>query len=169
MAEPDDTRRKRRRWVGPLLVISLGLNLLVAGAAVGLIVKWRSLPFVAGQHIFGAAGLGVLSGALDDHYKREIGTELRERGHSLGRQRDKANTEALVLIELLRADPFLPEALEGFFRDQRENATEMLEEGHNLLAPRIIGMTSDERNEYADRIEGRLGKRGKWHHGGDRR
>ncbi len=154
----------RRRWLKVILVLSLAANLLVVGAAIGLALYWPRNDFAEGSRIFGISGLGVLSGALDDQYKRSIGVEIRGRKDGLRELREAANRNASRLIEILRAEPFDPLELEEHFRQQRDHAMNMLTDGHDLLAPRIIAMTRDERNRFADRIEAGLRKRGQRHH-----
>lgn len=159
MVENGQRPVKRRRWLRWLLIVSLGLNLLVAGAAVGLLIKWPSGHYPHGGSFLGVAGLGVISGALTDADRHDIGDELRSRGKSFKRDRDQANQNARRLVSILRADPFKPEQLEEFFEDQRNQVAAMLSEGHSLIAPRILAMSTEQRHEYADRIERRLGRR----------
>ena len=159
MDRNEKSKSRLRRWIGPLLIISLGLNLLVIGAAAGLYVKWPRSHFAVGHQFFGAAGLGVMSGSLGERHRNSIHDELKERGHNLRQLRDRADANAADLIRLLRADPIDPVALEAHFEDQRTQALRMLEDGHGLIVPRILGMTSDERHQFADGIEHRLGDR----------
>ena len=153
------SKSRLSRWIGPLLIISLGLNMLVTGAAAGLYVKWPGSHFAAGHQFFGAAGLGVMSGSLGDRHRSSIHDELKERGHNLRQLRDRADANATDLIGLLRADPIDPVALEAHFEDQRNQALSMLEDGHGLIVTRILGMTPDERHQFADGIENRPGER----------
>ena len=165
MDQDKPPRSKSRKWIGPLLIVSLGLNMLVIGAAAGLYVKWPRGHFALGNQFFGAAGLGVISGALGDGHKKLIRDELKERGQSVRQLRQEAGASAAVLVSILRADPFEPAGLEAHFQEQRNHALQMLEEGHGLIVPRILSMTPDERHEFADRIERRLERRGKHRRG----
>ncbi len=164
MAEDRHESSGCRRWLKPVLVLSLAVNLLVIGAAIGLALYWPRHDFAEGSRIFGISGLAVLSGALDDRHKRSIGVEIRGRKGGLRELRELAGGNAARLIEVLRAEPFAPLELEEHFRQQRDHAMNMLADGHELLAPRIIAMTPEERNRFADRIEAGLGKRGRRHH-----
>ena len=159
MDRNEPSKSRFRRWVGPLLIVSLGLNLLVIGAAAGLYVKWPRGHFAVGHQFFGAAGLGVISGSLGDRHRKSIRDELRERGQNLSQLREQADANAADLISLLRADPIDPAGLEAHFEAQRLQALRMLEDGHDLIVPRILGMTPEERHEFADGIEHRLGER----------
>ena len=159
MDRNEPSRSRFKRWIGPLLIVSLGLNLLVIGAAAGLYVKWPRSQYAVGQQFFGAAGLGVISGSFGERHRKSIRDELRERGQELHQLREQADTNAADLIRLLRADPIDPVGLEAHFEAQRDQALRMLEDGHDLIVPRILGMTPEERHEFADGIERRLGKR----------
>ncbi len=159
MEDRDRSPSRRKRWLGLLLVVSLGLNLLIVGAAVGVLVKWPRDHFVRGGYFLGPAGLGAISGALDERHGKLVGDALRDKGRTFGQLRSEARTNVSSLVRILRSDPFDPAELEGYFRDERARAAGMLEEGHDLILPRILDMSSQERHEFADRIEHRFDRR----------
>jgi len=144
-------------WVVRLvLVVSLGLNLLVAGLLVG----------------------GAMSRMRDDD-RRTHGTEhsLRDIGNlpfvmALGRNDRAALAEALdgrrdalrdnreqlrqrfeAVLTLLRADPFHPERLRAVLADQRATLVERQKLGEDLLISRLAQMSMAERKAYANRLD----------------
>jgi uncharacterized membrane protein len=144
-----------RRWTRVLLAVSLALNLLVAGLAVGAMVRGGPAP---GGRDF---GLGPLSEALS----REDRKALREAFLDLhpdvraGRRAMRADFD--TLLAALRADPFDPAALDAALETIARRNTELLETGRGLVAARLKTMDASARAEFADRLEKGLRRMGR--------
>ena len=164
MEDGNRSPSRRKRWLRLLLIASLGLNLLIVGAAVGVLVKWPRDHFMRGGYFLGPAGLGTISGALDERHGKLVGDALRDKGRTFSQLRSEAKSSVSNLVRILRSDPFDPAELEDYFSDERVRATGMLEEGHDLIIPRILDMSPQERHEFADRIEHRFDRRGRRGH-----
>ena len=149
--------KPRRRWMVPLLLVSLALNLLVAGIVVG----WAVSP--AGRW---HREMGPTRGVLGAPFVRALPAEarrqmMRDLVAERGRIRDsreslRARFEAFLVA--LRANPYDPEAVRELLAEQREVALGRQEIGEGLLLKRLVAMTGAERAEYADNLEAALSR-----------
>ncbi len=148
---------KPRRWLMPVLIVSLALNLLVAGVVVG---SWlspdgsrkggdeqRAIRGVLGEPFFRALPadqrrtmLGEIAGNRDAF--REGREALRERFESF--------------LAALRAETFDRTEAKRLLGEQRQAAVRRQNLGEALLLDRLEAMTAAERAAYADALEKRL-------------
>lgn len=157
MTEPTPTPAKQRRWLMPLLILSLGVNLMVAGIVAG---SWLSPDGPRKRDDGQRAVRGVLGEpffrALPDDQRREMAREV------LGdRERFREGREALRerfenFLAALRAETFDRAELERLLADQRQAAVRRQDFGEALLLDRLEAMTQAERAAYADALENRL-------------
>jgi len=143
--------RKTGGWVRLLLVVSLGLNLAVAGALAGVMLSGG-----AGWHDHGpprlAAMGGPLSRALSEEDRRAIGRALRAAYRDNGSTRARHRAEMAALAEELRAVPFDRAAVEARLARMRGMLQERLAIGQGLLLDRVAQMSDDARAEFAARL-----------------
>lgn len=133
-----------------LLVVSLALNLLIAGAVVGALIsggKWRH----HGPLRLEAMG-GPLTRALSQEDRRAIGHEIRDTYRRDGTSRARHREEIERLVEVIRATPFDRAAVEDRLARIRGMFLERLTLGQTLLLDRLEAMSDDERAAYADRL-----------------
>lgn len=134
-----------------VLVISLALNLLVAGAAVGLYAKHggKSGGALSRYERIGSP----LARALSETDRREIRDQMRQtlRGTAEDRAAKRAHYEAL--IRDLRAGSFDRDAMAVHLARQRDMLVARMAHGQDLLLERIARMSAEERVALADRIE----------------
>jgi uncharacterized membrane protein len=138
------------------LALSVALNLAVAGLAVG---AWlgdgprkgmpRDLSF------------GPFSEALSDADRRALRQGLIERAGEFRTARAAARAEFETLVATLRADPFDPAAMTTALAAIEARNAERLELGRSLIEARLIAMTGEERQAFADRLEKGLGRGGR--------
>jgi uncharacterized membrane protein len=143
------------RRVRVLLVLSLALNLAVAGMVIGAMVT-------GGPHRGPARidmSLGPLGRALSPEDRRAVVQDLRGSGALGGMDRGARRAALAETVTLLRAEPFDPEALARGFAAQRDSGGRVLEAGHAALVARIATMTPRERAALADRLEAEDGGR----------
>jgi uncharacterized membrane protein len=149
MAETD---KKPRRWLYPLLFVSLALNLLVAG----MIVGWLASPGGPKRSEFGSArglvGEPFLR-ALPDDQRRAMLRDISRDAPKLRESRESLKARFDGFLTALRADPYEPETVAALLRDQREAALTRQDIGERLLLDRLEAMTPEERNAYADALE----------------
>ena len=150
MAEPSQPRNGTPRWLRVVLVLSLGLNLAVAGLAIGSAYKWRS---EGGPPRSFDLSLGPLSRALAPEDRRAVTEEIRRRGD--GEQPDfrdiRRRSEAL--LALLRAEEFDAQAFADGLDEIRGMALAFQKVGQVALIERISAMSPEARRALADRFE----------------
>jgi len=161
MTPTDDTpkpKKKPRRWLIPAFLVSLALNLLIAGVVGG----WMLSP--RGWHRPGPTDLGDAQGlvgsafvrALPDAQRRQLLKDIFHDRGQLRQNRDSLRQQFETLLTAIRADPFDPAAIEALLEDQRQTAGHRQKIGESLILKRLSEMTPQERSAYADRLEATL-------------
>ena len=152
---PPASQSTAPRWMRVLLVLSLALNLLVAGLVVGD-------AFVGGGPGRGPRPaemtLGPLARALDEDDRRAILRSLR--GHpdieALGRDRRDQGIEDIVAA--FRAEPFDPEQARAALSVQAEQVGRVQAAAQQALVDRLAAMETEARRAFADRLEQARGR-----------
>ena len=149
--------RARRRWMMPVLFISLALNLLVIGAVVGRALS-PDAPYkrdrVSGpvRSVIGEPFVRALS--RED--RKALLADLRQQDPKIRENREVLRARFAAFLEALRADPFQPDEVRRLLAEQRSAAQGRQELGEVLLLNRLQAMSTDERAAYADRLQERL-------------
>lgn len=149
---------KRRRWVTPLLFVSLALNLLIIGAFAGAMLS----PDGPRRH-FGEDGR-ALRGVVGEPFFRALpADERRALVRDVVANRDRVRESRVSLqrrldafLAALRSEPFDRDQVARLMTDQRQAAIRRQELGEELLLNRLAAMSAEERAAYADAIEERL-------------
>ena len=144
----------RRRWLVPLLVASLALNLLVAGAILGRSFSpeaQRSKDRVAGP-VRSVVGEPFVR-ALSREDRKALGDDIRREAPRIRENRESLRDRVEAFLTALRSDPFEPEVVRQLMVDQRSVAQGRQELGEVLLLNRLSAMSAEERAAYADRLE----------------
>ena len=156
MSDPtvEPTPARRRRWIVPLLVVSLALNLLVVGAIVG-----RALS-PDGPHRKDRVSGPVRSvigepfvRALSREDRRALLEDLKAQGPRIRENRESLRARFEAFLAAVRSDPFQPEEVRRLMMEQRSVAQGRQELGEILLMNRLEAMSVEERAAYADRLE----------------
>ncbi len=151
---PNIEPRPRRRWIMPVLFISLALNLLVAGAILGRALSpddHRKRDRVEGP-IRSVIGEPFVR-ALSRKDRRAVLSEIREKAPRFRESRENLRQRVEAFLAALRADPFNAEDVGRLMQEQRQAARGRQELGEVLLLNRLAAMTASERSAYADRLE----------------
>lgn len=153
--------RRSPRWMTVLLVVSLSVNLLVAGLFVGAMLRHggermgdrdrSELSRDLGRTPFVAALGPADRGAIADRLRREAGP-LRANREELRERFDR-------LLAALRADSFDRAEVEALLAQQREAGLRRLEIGEEAILERLEEMSVEERRAYADRLDRSLRRR----------
>ncbi|MGR3316247.1 periplasmic heavy metal sensor [Roseovarius indicus] len=153
----DETKGKSRGWVKILLVASLGLNLLVAGAVAGAFFsggRWHP----KGPPRLETMG-GPLTRALSEEDRLAIGQKIRQAYRDGSFSRDRHGEQFEGLIADLKATPFDPQAVEARLERIQGMFRERLSLGQSLLIEQLVAMDDEERAAYADRLVERKERR----------
>ena len=152
MSDTDQT--PRRRWLMPLLVLSLALNLLVVGAIVGRAFApddHRGRDRVAGP-IRSVIGEPFVR-ALTREDRRAMLAEIKEEAPRIRESRESLRQRVEALLVALRTEPFDAAEVQRLMQEQRQVARGRQELGEMLLLNRLIAMDAESRSAYADRLE----------------
>ncbi len=150
------TPPKKRKWLMPLLFVSLAANLMIVGVVVGWSFSDERKDRPKGP-IRGVLGEPFVR-ALPDSGRQAIRRDIeRERGR-ISESRNALRERFQAFLAALRTDPFVAEDISRLLKEQRQVGITRQEFGEELLIRRLVEMTADERNEYADRLEQQLKK-----------
>jgi len=138
------------RWMKIVLPVSLACNLAVLGFLGGTVL-----------HAFGDRrppevrdiGFGPFTEALTPQDRDELRRAFLRDGGGPRAMRRLMRTELGALLPVLRSNPLQEDALRAAFVRFAEHGGERLDLGQRLLAERIIAMSPDERDRFADRLE----------------
>lgn len=136
------------RWMRLALVVSLSLNLLVAGAALGMLLRGGPPP-VAVRDL----GFGPFAAALSPEDRVELRRAWLARTQGAGDGRRAMREDMRALLDILRAEPFDPEALRVILARGEERTAKRLELGLSLIHDRVTALSQAERLAFADRLE----------------
>lgn len=137
------------------LAISVALNLAVAGLAVGAWLNGghRDMPR--------DMSFGPFSEALDTSDRKAIRRALLDRVGEFRASRNEARAEFQTLLNTLRADPFDADAMKAALSAIETRNAQRLELGRSLIETRLIEMSKEDRNAFADRLEKGLRRGGR--------
>lgn len=159
MTDPTDTPPKPpRRWLLPLLFVSLAANLLIIGMVAGAFLSpdgprrsdsedRRAVRGVLGEPFFQA---------LPRSERREMLRDVIANRDQLREGREALRARVDSFLAALRADSFDRAEVERLLAEQRQAASRRQDFGEGLLLDRLETMTPDERAAYADALEERL-------------
>ncbi|MCF1708834.1 periplasmic heavy metal sensor [Tabrizicola sp. J26] len=138
------------RWMKIALVISVALNLAVVGA-------------IAGAALFGPGrehrlsvrelGFGPFDRALSLKDREALRDEFQARMGGRWSDIRAVRKDLGDFLAALRAQPFQPDTLWSLADQQEQRLTERLKLGQRLLIERVVAMTDEERQRFADRLE----------------
>lgn len=157
--DADGAKTRKWSWTRVLLVVSLALNLLVAGAVAGAFLsggKDRGGDRRAESRL----PMGPYARAFPKEDRAELRRAFEARKPWFDEQRTALRGAAEELVQVLRAEPFDPVALRAVLARQTEKQTEIRAEGQKIFAERLVAMTNAQRQRFADRVEKGL-RRGK--------
>lgn len=148
MSENVEKPKQDQRWIKIALGVSLCINLLIAGLAIGTFsnVKKNGPPIRAGE------ASGAYTFALSREGRKSIGQALAKKSRDSGNRREQIVAEYQNMINVLIADDFDREAAQQILDRQFGYANERRVAGEALLLDQLEQMTLEERKEFADRL-----------------
>ena len=142
----------KRRWVTPLLAVSLVINMLIVGIIAGVFIANGPGK---GDRLDGPARSLVgtpFIRALEPEDRRALAQEMRRDGERLRENRTALRARIEALLTALNADPFDSDAVRSILREQRDIALKRQNIGEALLVDQLAKLSREERAAYADRL-----------------
>lgn len=137
------------RFVKLLLVVSLGLNLAVAGMALGIWLTDKP------ERPPSPDAVAFLSFALPPEHRNALRTQLVDRREELRTNRVAIADMRRQMIVALQAEPFDILAVEQILQRQRDRFLDLGELAHSALLERIGLLTEEERTIYVNSLKKR--------------
>lgn len=149
-ASPAEMTWRTPRWVRVTLVLSLALNLMLAGLIGGAALLRHGPPGITEGR-----DLGVIPflAALPREERRALFLALRDDAGPLRDNRRALQEEARGTLAALRAEPFNAEAFAARLAAQRARVAERVSVGDRALVKRLSEMQPEARAAFADRLE----------------
>lgn len=138
-----------------VLVVSLALNLAVAGVAAGWWLRHGGAHHGHHPARLDMAG-GPLSRALSEGDRREIARGMREAMRAQGGSRGTLRESMAAMVADLRAEPFDADKVAARLAEQRAVFAARFEMGQASLVAHLAEMSAAERAAYADRLEAEI-------------
>jgi uncharacterized membrane protein len=145
---PTPSAAPASRWVKIALVISVAINLAVAGLVAG---AWLGGgPRRAMMHDL---SFGPFSDALSPEDRRALRSAFFKRAGEFRKAREAARAEFDALLAALRSEPLDPVALDAALTAIETRNAERLALGRDLIEERFVEMTAEDRKAFADRLD----------------
>jgi uncharacterized membrane protein len=146
-------RKTDGRWMKVLLVVSLALNLLVAGALIGAVLGHDRAERRERSEVPREFMRSPFLGALDGEDRRAVGRELMREEGSLRQNRAELRARFERLLAAIRAEPFDRAVIEAILDEQRAAGARRLELAEEAVLDRLSAMSPAARAAYADRLD----------------
>ena len=144
--------KKSRRWLYPVLFLSLALNLLI----VGIVAGWLASPGGPRRADFGTArglvGEQILR-ALPGDQRRALMRDVLREAPRIRESREDLRARFQAFLTALRTEPYDPSAVSALLLEQRGVALSRQDIGEKLLLKRLQEMSPEQRKDYADSLE----------------
>ena len=144
-----DKPTKMKLWLRIVLAGSLGLNLAVAGLAVGSMIRFRDEAKPRPGPTFGV----MLFRELDRGERRSL---RQQAGGDHRSFHDRRRAEGEAVLTLLRADPFEADALSGLLDVQAKTGHDFQNSVQQAWVKKVETMSVEERADYADELQERM-------------
>jgi uncharacterized membrane protein len=142
--------RKISRTLRVILVFSLGFNLLIVGLWAGAALSGHG----RGMHRTAMdVGFGPLTMALSREDRKSMRQAFLRDRPDLDAGRQAAALDFADLVAALKAEPWDRAAAEAALLRQGMRSAARLEHGREVLLRHIAGLSSAERQAFAERIE----------------
>lgn len=149
MAEDQDMKRKWN-WTKTLLVVSLSLNLLVAGMVIGSAFGHRKGdrpdPFFGG-------GMRPYVASLPESQRENVRDRLLHNRDAAREAREELRRSAQGVRDAITAEPFDADKLNAAFAAQRSVYDGIAASGHHALVKILAGMTDSERAQFIAKLK----------------
>lgn len=146
-----DTIKPNKPWMKYLLIVSLGLNLAVAGLFIG--------AKVSGHHKSGGGGpvstsnMRVFMHALPDSKRKEVRKYFRKNRAELRAKGEAFHENMKTISTAILKQPFDEATLNQAFGEQSTYITTITQDAQKAFVAIIASMTDEERATYVATIQ----------------
>ncbi|MGV8987922.1 MAG: periplasmic heavy metal sensor [Cypionkella sp.] len=141
------------KWTRRILVVSLAVNLGVAGLALGAVLHHG--PGGHGDMVRNL-GFGPYDDALRPEDRMALKAALRSKAGDLKAARVEFAGDAKAILAALRADPFDVATLGAALTGQRDHFAARMKLGSETMGDYLAGLPKQDRLDFADRLENQL-------------
>lgn len=139
----------RRGWMRVALIVSVSLNLLVAGVVIGAVIGHDKRP---PRPVVGDVSLGPFTDALSKEDREALRRAAQAEGRNLRDMRRRASSDMREVIAVLEAEPFDKAKAGAVIGAVRSRAMERFAIGERLMVERLAQMTPEARQAFAARL-----------------
>lgn len=140
------------RWA---LVISLGLNLAVAGVLAGAMLRHQGMgprgDLVRDLHF------GRFTDAMEPGQRAALRAEFIARAPEMRQARRQMRLEMAEVLAALRAEPFAPARFAALMDKHGQRMASRMALGQTLMSEFVAGLDPAARADFAARLEQRIG------------
>jgi uncharacterized membrane protein len=151
MTQKTDTKRRVIRWA---LIVSLGVNLIVIGGAIGVFSRMQGhfdlSPPAGPASLYVRALSHDTRRSLGQAMRQSVGEQKHTSGHAHRQQFAQGYRDA---IDLLRAEPFDQQALDQVMAEQAKFSQMRLDQARGVLVEHFASMSAEQRRDYATTLE----------------
>lgn len=141
---------KKPSWIWrTVLVVSLGLNVAVVGATVGMVASGRAHDGPPQRMMF---DFGPLGRVLEPEDRRAIGQSMRK-GGARPITRGELDGKIALLATTLRAMPFDVGAVGDIMGSFQRHSEQIQQKAQGAFLAHLAAMTPEARAALADRLE----------------
>ncbi|MEM8869938.1 MAG: periplasmic heavy metal sensor [Pseudomonadota bacterium] len=149
----DVPQTRMPRWAKLLLVVSLALNLAIAGLVAGIAL--RGGPYrdsaIAGSPL--VDGFRRMHRAMPEADQAALHMDLKGRGDALRTHRRQLRETRAAFLEALTAEPFSEDDLRATLERQSTQWEDLGAETREILITRINAMTPEARSAFAANLK----------------
>jgi uncharacterized membrane protein len=149
----DENIKPKKSWMKYLLIVSLGLNLAIAGLVIGAKMGGHGGPRGGHAKYAGGTGMHVLMRSLPDSKRGEVRKYFHEKRDKIRANGDAMRNSLISISTAISARPFDENALTTAFAEQRTHITAVTQDAQKSFVAIIAGMSDDERAEYVENMK----------------
>ena len=157
-SQPDPlapSSRPTRRWLVPLLVVSMAFNLVIVGAA----LSGRFWPGHGERGGFNRSSDLMprqFFHALDEERREQLVAVFRARRPEFREQYRALRSASAALADVLEREPFDPQAAQSAIAEHTSRSHRMVDLGAAVVGNLLDALTAEERRALAEAIRQRI-------------
>lgn len=159
MAGTESSTRRRDRILRVVLVVSLALNLLVAGVMAGGVMKSAQMHRSSQAPDLRALWLALPEEARRDARQAEGPRNPERRTEQRDERRARAAARQTEMLALLRAPVFDAQAFSSLLQTDHDERSARIAQAHEAFVARVSTLDAAERTAMAERLQERNGRR----------